>query len=213
MMQNTRQRILEILREERQATVEDLARRLGLTPMTIRHHLNVLQAQNLVVASQVRRSTRVGRPRLVYTLTETADDLFPQNHGLLANYLLDEIKEMLPEQEVRAMFRRIAARLASEAPPPEPDQSFEERLRQVAEFLERQGFLTRWERTEDGYVLTNVNCPYRQVSRRHREPCLMDAELLFLLMGVTPQPLGGKGAGDAPCRYLLTPPRRRVHPG
>ena len=64
-MQTTRQEILEILKEERQATVEDLATRLGLTPMTIRHHLNVLQAQNLVEASKVRRSQRVGRPRLV----------------------------------------------------------------------------------------------------------------------------------------------------
>ena len=35
-----------------------LAERLELTPMTIRHHLNVLQAQNLVVASKVRRSQK-----------------------------------------------------------------------------------------------------------------------------------------------------------
>ena len=55
-MQSTRQEILEILKEDREATVEDLASRLELTPMTIRHHLNVLQAQNLVVAPTVRRS-------------------------------------------------------------------------------------------------------------------------------------------------------------
>jgi DeoR family suf operon transcriptional repressor len=63
-MQSTRQEILSILREQRQATVDELAESLELTPMTIRHHLNVLQAQNLVVASKVRRSKRVGRPRL-----------------------------------------------------------------------------------------------------------------------------------------------------
>ena len=74
-MQSTRQEILGILKEERQATVEDLAQRLELTPMTIRHHLNVLQAQSMVEAARVRRSQRVGRPRLVYTLTESADAL------------------------------------------------------------------------------------------------------------------------------------------
>ena len=77
-MQSTRQEILEILKEDKQATVEDLAERLQLTPMTIRHHLNVLQAQNLVTTATVRRSQKVGRPRLVYTLTAAADDLFPQ---------------------------------------------------------------------------------------------------------------------------------------
>ena len=72
-MQSTRQEILAILKEERQATVEDLAERLELTPMTIRHPLNVLQAQALVAAPKVRRSKKVGRPRLVYTLPEAAD--------------------------------------------------------------------------------------------------------------------------------------------
>ena len=206
MMQNTRQRILEILKEERQATVEDLAARLELTPMTIRHHLNVLQAQNLVVASQVRRSPKVGRPRLVYTLTEEADDLFPQNYGTLINYLIAEIKEMLGEEEVKAMFRRIAARLAAEAPPATPGQTFEDRLNQVAGFLEDQGFLTRWEKTETGYILTNINCPYHQVSREHQEPCLMDEELISLLLGVTPQHLSSQRMEDAPCRYLLVAP-------
>ena len=80
-MQSTRQEILEILKEERQATVEDLAQRLELTPMTIRHHLNVLQAQGLIEAAKVRRSQKVGRPRLVYTLTEAADDHFPQSYS------------------------------------------------------------------------------------------------------------------------------------
>jgi predicted ArsR family transcriptional regulator len=90
-MQSTRQEILEILKKEGQATVEDLAERLELTPMTIRHHLNVLQAQSLVVAAEVRRSKTVGRPRLVYTLTEAADQLFPQGYGELARHLVSEV--------------------------------------------------------------------------------------------------------------------------
>ncbi len=203
MIQNTRQEILKILKEERQATVEDLTRRLSLTSMTIRHHLNVLQAQNLVVASQVRRAPKVGRPRLVYTLTEEADNLFPQNYGPLINYLIDEITEKLGEKEVEAMFRRIAARLAAEAPLPTPGQTFEDRLDQVTDFLEGQGFLARWEKTEEGYVLINSNCPYHQVSRKHTEPCVMDEELLTLLLGVTPQRLSNQRLENAPCRYLL----------
>ena len=117
-MQSTRQEILEILKEERQATVEDLAERLELTPMTIRHHLNILQAQNLVVASKVHRSKKVGRPRLVYTLTDAADDLFPQSYGELARHLVSEVKETMGQQEAEAILRRVADRVASEAPPP-----------------------------------------------------------------------------------------------
>jgi DeoR family transcriptional regulator, suf operon transcriptional repressor len=205
-MQSTRQEILGILRGEKHATVEDLAKQLELTPMTIRHHLNVLQAQNLVEASKVRRSKRVGRPRLVYTLTDEADDLFPQGYGRLASQLVSEVKETVGGEETEAMFRRIAERVASEAPPTEDGQSFEERLDQVSDFLEDQGFLSRWEERDEGYVLTNVNCPYRRVSRQHREVCLLDTELIRRLLGVEPQRLSSQRAGEAACAFMLQPP-------
>lgn len=204
-MQGTRQQILEILKEERLATVEDLADRLELTPMTIRHHLNVLQAQNLVETSTVRRSQKVGRPRLVYTLTEAADDLFPQSYGDLARYLLSEIKESMGPEETKAILRRIAERIASQAPPPYEGQTFEERIDQITVFLDDMGFLFRWEKTDEGYVLTNVNCPYRLVTREHPEMCAMDSILIERLLGVKPQQQSWLRTGDASCRSLLVP--------
>jgi predicted ArsR family transcriptional regulator len=204
-MQSTRQEILAILKEERQATVEDLAERLELTPMTIRHHLNVLQAQNLVVASKVRRSKKVGRPRLVYTLTDAADDLFPQSYGELARHLVSEVKETVGEEETEAIFTRVADRVARNAPPPIPGQGFEGRLTQVVDFMEEQGFISRWTKTDEGYVITNINCPYRSVSREHDEVCIMDTQILTQLLEVTPQRLTSLQDGEASCRFLLVP--------
>ena len=204
-MQSTRQEILEILKEERQATVEDLARRLELTPMTIRHHLNVLQAQNLVVASKVHRSKKVGRPRLVYTLTEAADDLFPQSYGQLARHLVSEVKETMGEEEAEAILRRVADRVAREAPPPAEGEEFEQRLNVVIDFMQEQGFISRWEKAEDGYVITNINCPYRHVSQEHDQVCVMDTEILNKLLGVEPQRLSSMRTGDPACAFLLVP--------
>lgn len=204
-MQSTRQEILAILKEEGQATVEDLAERLELTPMTIRHHLNVLQAQNLVVASKVRRSKKVGRPRLVYTLTDAADDLFPQSYGELARHLVSEVKETVGEEETEAIFARVADRVARNAPPPIPGQDFEDRLIQVIEFMEEQGFISRWDKTDEGYVVTNINCPYRSVSREHDEVCIMDTQILTQLLKVTPQRITSMQAGETSCRFLLMP--------
>jgi predicted ArsR family transcriptional regulator len=204
-MQSTRQEILEILKEERQATVEDLAERLELTPMTIRHHLNVLQAQNLVVASKVRRSKKVGRPRLVYTLTDAADELFPQGYGILARHLVSEVKESMGESQAEAILRRVAERVASEAPPPVPGQGFEGRLQQAVDFLGDYGFISRWDKTDDGYVITNINCPYRHVSREHNEVCIMDTEILSQLLGVVPQRLSSMRNGEPTCSFLLEP--------
>jgi len=205
-MQSTRQEILEILKKERQATVEDLAERLELTPMTIRHHLNVLQAQSLVVAAEVRRSKTVGRPRLVYTLTEAADQLFPQSYGELARHLVSEVKNAMGTEEAEAMFGRIAERIAKDAPPPFEGQSFEDRLDQVVDFMEKQGCISQWERTDGGYIFTNINCPYRYVSREHAEVCITDTGILTTMLGVVPQRLSSMRAGDSSCTFLVVPP-------
>jgi predicted ArsR family transcriptional regulator len=204
-MQSTRQEILEILKEDRQATVEDLAERLELTPMTIRHHLNVMQAQNLVVASKVRRSKKVGRPRLVYTLTDAADELFPHSYGELARHLVSEVKETMGEEEAEAILLRVADRIVREAPAPIPGQTFEDRLAQVVDFMEGQGFISRYEETDEGFVITNINCPYRNVSREHEEVCLMDTEILTRLLGVMPKRMSSMRSGESSCRFLLVP--------
>ena len=207
-MQSTRQEILEILKIERTATVEDLAARLELTPMTIRHHLNVLQAQNLVSATKVRRSQKVGRPRLIYALTEAADQLFPQNYGDLARRIVTELKETVGKDETRALLRRVAGRLAKQAPPPAAGQSFEDRLNQVARFLEGQGLLTRWQKTDQGYVFINANCPYRKVAQEHGETCELDIALIRELLKVEPKRLTAAGQEDQACSYLLELPQQ-----
>jgi predicted ArsR family transcriptional regulator len=204
-MQSTRQEILEILKEEKQATVDDLAERLELTPMTIRHHLNVLQAKNLVEATKVRRLQKVGRPRLVYTLTDAAEDLFPQGYGDLARHLVTEVKEAVGPEETRDIFHRIAVRMAHEGPAPVPGQSFEERLDQVVAYLETRGFIFRWEKTDDGYTLANINCPYRQVARQHAEVCAMDSVLIAELTGVEPKHVSRLREGAPTCTCLLNP--------
>ncbi len=211
-MQGTRQEILSILRKEKQATVEDLAERMGLTPMTIRHHLNVLQAQNLVAASQVQHLHKVGRPRLVYTLTDAADELFPQSYRELARYLVSEVKDTLGVEETRSIFQRIAEQIAQKAPLPVEGQSFAARVEQICDFMNSMGFLFRWEKTDEGYVIHNTNCPYRQVAAQHEELCLMDSFLLERLLGVKPRHLSSLRDGKPSCVALLAPPEKSLTP-
>src|SRR3990167_9315351 len=76
-MQSTRQHILEYLQRQGRATVKELGNLLGLTSTGIRQHLTVLERDGLVDAREERG--RVGRPTLVYSLTEKADALFPKD--------------------------------------------------------------------------------------------------------------------------------------
>ncbi len=206
-MQPIRQRILEILKERGEASVSELAEDLGMAPVSVRHHLDILQGQGLVTIPRVRRRRTVGRPQQVYTLTEAAIDCFPNNLRSLTSNVLDEIKGMISPTQLKEVFQRIAARTAEEIPPPREGQTIEERLSQVVDLLNEKGYLSRWERDEEGrYLLYVFNCPYAGVSTEHPELCQMDMALAQMLVGSTPQRLSRLADGDLRCTYLFEAP-------
>ena len=201
-MQPTRRTILEILRDRGQATVDELAEQLGLTPMTVRHHLNVLQSQALVAGTRLQHRRSAGRPRQVYTLTEGGNDLFPANYHGLAGHLLDEVKELVSEEQVRQIFRRIGEKMAAEAPDIQ-NLPLAERVARVSDFLTAKGFVSRWEELEDGYALTQFNCPYRRVARNHTEVCQMDRGLISTLLGVEAGRIHSAASAGKHCTYFI----------
>jgi DeoR family suf operon transcriptional repressor len=202
-MQPTRRTILEILRQQGQATVDEMAEQLGLTPMTVRHHLNVLQSQDLVAASKLRHRQSAGRPRQMYALTEEGNDLFPTNYHGLADHLLDEVKALVSEEQMRQVFQHIGEKMAAEAPST-LSLSLEKRVAAVAKFLTDRGFASRCEKLKDGYALHQFNCPYRRVARDHAEVCQMDMALISTLLGVNPKRIHGTASTGDYCTYFIS---------
>ncbi len=59
--QTTRQRVLKTLLLRHQCTVNELAEAVDINPISVRHHLNKLEAEGLVTSFEERHG--VGRPR------------------------------------------------------------------------------------------------------------------------------------------------------
>jgi predicted ArsR family transcriptional regulator len=204
-MQPTRQKIVELLKERGRATVEELADAVGLTQMAVRHHLNVLQAENLVAASSVRRKSHPGRPQQLYALTEAANELFPEEYYHLADYLLDEVKASLGKAGLDELLRRIASRMAAEAPPMRPRQRLEEQLDWAVQFLGQKGFTARWEVAGDKTIFIRMlTCPYRQIAREHNEVCHLDMQIIKEMLNVDPVRLTCMANGDEYCTYRVS---------
>lgn len=202
-MQTTRYRILEIMKEQGDVTVAELARRLDMAPVSVRHHLDVLQGENLISAPRVRRRGTVGRPLQVYALTEAANEHFPRNHQSLAMRMLDELKVLLPAEQLQGLLERMADNEARQAPPVPDDASLEQRVALAVDFLNQRGYLARYERQGDAFVLYTLNCPYSGVSEQHRELCAMDLRLISSLLGMPPAPVNRLAEGDCRCAYRV----------
>jgi predicted ArsR family transcriptional regulator len=200
-MQETRHQILTILKEKGSATVDDLAVSLELTPITVRHHLSILLGEGYLSAQQVRR--KVGRPHYVYSLTDKAADVFPQGYHLLTDRLLDELKGMVGQEGTEVLLARLADKLAASIKPDVGDGTLEERLDKAANLLVAEGFLARWEKTADGYVFYELNCPYRRVIQHHPEVCTMDQRFLSDVLRIGVEKIDCIVAGGERCSYRV----------
>ncbi|MGC9399644.1 MAG: helix-turn-helix transcriptional regulator [Anaerolineae bacterium] len=200
-MQDTRQQILEILKRQGKVTVQELSTELGLTSVTVRHHLEILRSEGYITDPEVQHSNRPGRPRYIYRLTAMAADLFPSNYAGLADALLEALQHLSPERKVE-ILKEAARQLATNAGsmPQEPNQ----RRERMSRFLKRLGFVFRWEKDEkDGYYLHICNCPYYHVAQAHPETCEIDESMLRILAGTDIQRVEGHASEDSLCSYKI----------
>lgn len=204
-MQATRESILTILKEQGQATVRDLSQTLGLTPVTVRHHLDILRGEGLVGAPVARRRKTPGRPQYVYRLTDEASSFFPKRYGQLAGMILEELRDCLSESEVNRILRHVGERIASRADLP-TENGFEARLNAAVDFLDRLGYMAQQEKKGDGYLIHIANCPYEQVANQDPAICALDLSLLTHLLGTPPRRIAWAAAGDRQCTYAVQAP-------
>ena len=137
-----RKHILEILKERSGATVAELAGCLEMAPVSVRHHLDILQGDNLIRVDRLARTGAVGRPQQVYALTDNADQYFPDNFAALASGLLRQLRQMLPPEKfqvaLKAMAQEFGAPLDAGGDETAPT---ERRLDQIVDFLTERGYL------------------------------------------------------------------------
>jgi predicted ArsR family transcriptional regulator len=204
-MQATRQRILDILKENGEATIEELSEAIGLTSVTVRHHLDILRGEGLVEVPEVKRRDTPGRPQYVYSLTEDADAYFPKNYAGFTNLMITEIKDRLQPAELDRILRGMARRMAADLPKPVPGESMEQRLTRLVAFLNQKGYIARWEESQqaDGYYLHTTNCPYHDVSLNHSQTCVMDLTMISEFLGTVPERVSWMAAGEFDCTYHI----------
>jgi predicted ArsR family transcriptional regulator len=172
----TRDVILHTIKSSPQSTVEELAEAADISPVTVRHHLNALQAEGSIEASSVRR--KVGRPYYVYTLSERGQELFPKRYVRLTHRLLDEMKDRLPDEVIGQIFNGVVESVLEEHRGEFEHLPLEKRLDYLVELLSDEGFLSTWERTPGGYRLVEYSCPYLSIGSTHTEVCNFDTQLM-----------------------------------
>lgn len=212
-----RDEILALLRRHTSMSVEELARAIGLAPATVRRHLDVLLRDDFVSVAQVRGGT--GRPKHVFTLTETGAGMFPHHYVRVTQRLLGEIVALgetetagrSGRQIADVVFDRMASRIAAEYGPRVQGATLEARARSVAALVAEEGidFEVSVEHGEvrllgRGCLCTRVDDPTAPV-----QACVHDQQMLGALIGAEVLPLPAESVPhDFQCGYAVSEPVR-----
>jgi predicted ArsR family transcriptional regulator len=200
-MQTTRQRILQYLEKNRQASAAELSQVLNLTQANIRHHLTVLEQDGRIEAVGEIPAGGRGRPTLIYMAARGE-----QSNALdvLSSLLLQQAQSDASPHQQQEILEELAKRLAGSAL---ETGSITLRLSRATQYLNEYHYKAHWEAHADApYVFLN-QCPFAQIITQHPELCQMDKYLLQHLTGMQVEQVDKqtrRPQGPEYCRFIIS---------
>jgi predicted ArsR family transcriptional regulator len=180
-VKTSRQKILDYFHLRKIATVDDLSRVLHFTEANIRHHINQLMAEGVVVKVGKRPARGRGRPHSLFGLKV---QMTSHNLDNLASAALEIIfSEKVSPVGKEMQTRKLASTMAKKGHITGTNPS--KKLLQVVNLLNEMNYQARWEAHDEGPRVIFNHCPYSSIIREHPELCQMDAHLLEELLGAS----------------------------
>jgi predicted ArsR family transcriptional regulator len=176
-MLNSRQKILNYIIEQQNATVEELSKVFRVTPANIRHHLSILTEEGSVQIIGQKANELRGRPAQIFS---TSRQINQNNLDRLAESLLSTLLQNCgPDGSLQAL-NKIAKKMVINFKPDNSNPT--QRLYSSIRTLNRMNYQAHWEAHLENPRIMLGHCPYKVILAHHPEICQMDAFVLQELL-------------------------------
>jgi len=199
----TQQRILNHVKRRGDSTVPELADALGINVETARSHLRALRAEGLI-GRKGSRSKGVGRPEIVYALTDEAEGLFPDRAGRMLADLVDFLRREGDEGSLTTFFAEQGDARTSRAMAALDGIEGRARVRRLAELLTDEGFMAQVDEGPEGELLLRLsNCPIRKLIDVTEAPCRAELSSISRALDARLRRVSHIPEGHAACCYRI----------
>lgn len=199
---STRRSIIAHLKKSGSLSIDELSRRVNITPMGVRQHLMALEKRGIV--RYAPRKHGIGRPVFMYALTEKADMLFPKAYEQYAVGILKEVKDRFGDEKLRSLMKsrneRMMKTISDAAPASMP---VEKRLSELQRVLESEGHLVEIDRKNGHWQVRNYHCPVKKIAEEFPAVCDFDLAMMQEIFGAGVTMEQNISRGDACCMYLV----------
>lgn len=198
------QQVLTALKRLGEASAEQVAANLGITPSAVRQHFASLRSAGFVACRQARG--RPGRPVGLYHSTESSEALFRMGNSDLSLELLGYVEAEEPDL-LRRMFEQRRRRRVSQAKRALAGKSLVDKIATLTSMLDAEGYLADLEQLEGGGVLIVLHsCAIWEVASRYDHACTTELQFFEqLLPEAMIERVEHKGSGSFRCGYRIRP--------
>lgn len=194
---NTKQDILQLLLKQEQASAQELAERLGVTPQAIRRHLKDLDDEGLIGYHSVQ--VGMGRPQHLYQLSSAGrerlrlvlSDRAGKGQDEFALGLLDTLAETVGKEQMQSILRKQWQRKAIEYQQQLGNGSLTERVAGLVKLRQAEGYMaecypasegTGTVESGEGFIFTEYNCAISQIAQSFPGVCDHELEMFAIAL-------------------------------
>ena len=179
---SARLKVINELKRTQGLAVSGLAERLQMSYMGIKCVCLDLEKRGLL--DTWRQPQKVGRPQMLYRLTERALELFPSESNGLTLELLEAAQRLFgttaPEKLLLVMFQKQTEKYAARI----NGESLKERVEQLTRVREKEGYMAECVRDGAGWRLIEYHSPILDVLKSFPVVSRFEVEMFERLLGV-----------------------------
>jgi DeoR family transcriptional regulator, suf operon transcriptional repressor len=203
---STKQDILEYLLKQGQATAQNLANALDISPQAIRRHLKDLQEEELIVYQSVALGT--GRPQHIYQLSQKGRDRFPNQYDRFVISFLDTLVDNLGYEQASEILQKHWEKKSLDYRQQLGRGTLLERVSRLVELRRKEGYMAEYHpvsEENDKFILTEHNCAIAQVATSFPSVCGHELEMFATALDdCRVERTHWSIDGDHRCGYLIS---------
>ena len=210
--QETRGKILGLLKMRGDLSSSLLAEALGVSAMAVRQHLRELEGEGDVSSTDV--SIGKGRPTKRSTLTQRANRHFVDRHRELVIDLFDELREALgPDDFGAVLVKRGERQVKWYRARIDRSLSLEEQVQTLVEIRDQEGYMAEVQEGPDGsFLLIENHCPICSAAKSCSKLCSVEFDVFRRSIGegVLVKRVEHILEGSRRCVYQFSPKQARA---
>jgi predicted ArsR family transcriptional regulator len=180
---SARLRVLNELKRTQGLCVTDLAARVGMSYMGVKGICLDLQKRGLL--DTWRHPQKVGRPLLLYRLTQRAHDLFPTTSNEMTIHLLEAAQKLYglaaPEKLLLTLFQKQTEQYSKRL----NGESIAERAKWLARLRDHDGYMSGLETDENAPLrIVEHHSPILDLLRAYPVIAKLESDMFQQLLGV-----------------------------